>query len=191
MTAGTSETPSSGDRSASDSTDSSDEPDSSTELGIAVVTITSNGTIEEDDAGSAIVDAFEADGHEIATRELIANGHDNVQAKISRLLDRDDVDIIVTTGGTGIEPDDVTVEAVDPLLEKELPAFADLFHLVSYDEIGTSVVASRTLAGVSERIPVFCLPNNPDATRIAAESIIVPEADRLTTLANGNGRKND
>ncbi|MDJ1430831.1 molybdenum cofactor biosynthesis protein B [Halostagnicola sp. A-GB9-2] len=178
-------------RTPSDKDSSLEESDTSAKLCIAVVTITSNGSIEEDEAGGAIVDAFEAAGHEIATRELIANDHDNVQSKISRLLDRDDVDIIVTTGGTGIEPDDVTVEAVDPLLEKELPAFVDLFHLVSYDEIGTSVVASRTLAGVSERIPVFCLPNNPVATRIASESIIIPEADRLTALANGNGRKND
>ncbi|AHF98937.1 molybdenum cofactor biosynthesis protein MoaB [Halostagnicola larsenii XH-48] len=158
-------------------------------MGAAVVTISANGTLEEDEAGEAIVEAFEAAGHEIVTRELITSGHDNVQSKVSRLLDRDDVDIIVTAGGTGIGPDDATVEAVRPLLEKDLPAFADLFHLLAYDEVGTAAVTSRTLAGVGDQIPVFCLPNDPTATHIAAESIIVPEASRLTALATGNGRE--
>lgn len=155
-------------------------------LGIAVVTISKEGSLEDDTTGETVVEAFEAAGHEIATREWIEKDLDNVQSKVSRLLDRSDVDLIVTIGGTGIEPDDVTVEAVEPLLEKELPAFADLFHLTSYDEIGTSAVASRTLAGIGERIPVFCLPNNRDAARIAVESVIVPEAKRLTVLANGD-----
>lgn len=168
---------------------SSDGSGSNVGLGAAVVTISANGTLEDDEAGEAIVEAFEASGHEIVTRELIASGHDNVQSKISRLLDRDDVDIIVTAGGTGIEPDDATVEAVRPLLEKNLPAFADLFHLLAYEEVGTAAVTSRTLAGVGEQIPVFCLPNDPTATHIAAESIIVPEASRLTTLATGTGHE--
>lgn len=155
------------------------------EIGGAVVTVSADGTIEDDAAGDAIVDAFDAEGHEIAIRELIDRDHDNVQAKVSRLIDRDDVDIVVTAGGTGIEPEDATVEAVRPLLEKELSAFSELFYALAFDEIGTKAVTIRTLAGVSDRTPVFCLPNEPVATSSAVESIIVPEAGRLVALANG------
>ncbi|WP_050050877.1 molybdenum cofactor biosynthesis protein B [Halostagnicola sp. A56] len=164
---------------------SADDAPSNGEIGVAVVTISAGGTIEDDAGGDAIVDAFGADEREIAIRELIDRGHDNVQAKVSRLIDRDDVDIIVTAGGTGIEPEDATVEAVRPLLEKELSAFSELFYALAFDEIGTKAVTSRTLAGVSDRTPVFCLPNEPVATSTAVESIIVPEADRLVALANG------
>lgn len=155
------------------------------EISAAVVTVSSGLSMDEDPAGEAIVASFEEGGHEIATRELIESGHDNVQAKVSRLVDRDDVDIIVTTGGTGVEPDDATLEAIIPLIDKDLPAFLDLFHALSYDEIGTAVVSSRALGGIADGVPVFCLPYDREAARLASEGIIVPEARRLATLANG------
>ncbi len=161
--------------------ESTDESDA---VGTAVVTISSESSLEEDDAGEAIVAAFETAGHEIVTRELIQRDHDNVQSKVSRLVDRDDADIVVTTGGTGVEPRDTTLEAVRPLLEKDLPAFLDLFHAISYDELGTGIVSSRALGGISDGVPIFCLPNDREAIRIACESIIVPEAQRLATLAS-------
>lgn len=153
----------------------------------AVVTITANGTLDEDEAGDAIVAAFEDGGHAVSTRELIAKDHDNVQSKVSRLVDRRDVDVVVTVGGTGVEPADVTLEAVRPLLDKDLPAFLDLFHWLSYEEIGTRVVASRALGGVADGVAVFCLPYDVDAARLTCEEVIVPEASRLATLANGDG----
>ena len=151
----------------------------------AVVTVSSERSLEEDLAGNAIADVFEAAGHEIATRELIGRSYDNVQSKVSRLVDRDDVDIVVTAGGTGVEPRDATLEAVRPLIDKELPAFLDLFHELSYMEIGTEVVSSRALGGVADSVPIFCLPNDVGATTLASEAIIVPEATRLAALANG------
>ncbi|SFS73378.1 MogA/MoaB family molybdenum cofactor biosynthesis protein [Halostagnicola kamekurae] len=163
----------------------SEEEPSNGEIGVAVVTISADGRIEDDAAGDAIVAAFDAEDHEIAIRELIDRSYDNVQAKVSRLLDRDDVDIVVTAGGTGIGPEDATIEAVRPLLEKELSAFSELFYALAFDEIGTKAVTSRTLAGVSDRTPIFCLPNEPVAISSAVESIIVPEADRLVALASG------
>ena len=154
-------------------------------VGVAVVTISSESTIEEDEAGAAIVTSFEEADHEVITRELIERTHDNVQAKVSRLVDRDDTDLIVTTGGTGVEPRDATLEAVRPIVQKELPAFLDLFHELSYAEIGTEMVSSRALGGIVDGVPVFCLPNDETATRLACDAIIVPEAPRLSTLANG------
>lgn len=167
--------------------DDKDQPGDDLEtVGAAVVTISSERSLEDDPAGDAIVDVFEAAGHDVVTRELIARNYDNVQSKISRLVDRSDVDILVTTGGTGVEPDDATLEAVRPLVEKELPAFLDLFHELSYMEIGTRMVSSRALGGIADGVPVFCLPNNADATTLACEAIIVPEATRLVGLANGD-----
>lgn len=151
----------------------------------AVVTISSGHSLSEDSAGDAIVAAFDDGEQEIVIRELIESGHDNVQAKISRLIDRDDVDIVVTTGGTGVEPTDSTIEAVRPLLEKELPSFLTLFHDLVGAELGTRVLGSRVLAGVADGVFIFCLPNDPTATRLASESIIVPEAERLVGLASG------
>ncbi|MHC3439064.1 MogA/MoaB family molybdenum cofactor biosynthesis protein [Natrialbaceae archaeon A-gly3] len=161
------------------SEDASDRPGT---IGVAVITISSESSLEDDEAGEAIVEAFEAMSHEVVTRELINRGHDNVQAKVSRIVGRDDTDIVVTVGGTGVEPRDATLEAIRPLIDKELPAFLDLFHELSYAQIGTRVVSSRALAGIAEGIPVFCLPNNTEATRLASEEIIIPEAPRLATL---------
>ncbi|WP_255192529.1 MogA/MoaB family molybdenum cofactor biosynthesis protein [Natronobeatus ordinarius] len=163
-----------------------DQPtDDSGTVSAAVVTISSERSLEADPAGDAIADVFDAAGHDVVTRELIARNYDNVQSKVSRLVDRSDVDLVVTTGGTGVEPEDATLEAVRPLIDKELPAFLDLFHELSYMEIGTRMVSSRALAGVADGVPVFCLPNNADATTLASEAIIVPEATRLAALANG------
>lgn len=160
-------------------------------VGVAVVTISSESSLEDDEAGGTIVAAFEEAGHGIVTRELIGRAHDNVQAKISRIVGRDDTDIVVTVGGTGVEPRDATLEAVRPLIDKELPAFLDLFHELSYADIGTQVVSSRALAGVADGVPVFCLPNSETATRLACEEIIVPETPRLTTLSGRNDGDED
>ncbi|MFA9415725.1 molybdenum cofactor biosynthesis protein B [Natrinema sp. HArc-T2] len=162
----------------------SDSTNESDVVGVAVVTISSDSSLEADDVGEAIVAAFEAAGHETVTRELIQRDYDNVQSNVSRLVDRDDADIVVTVGGTGVEPRDATLEAVRPLIDKDLPAFLDLFHAISYDELGTGVVSSRALSGIADGTPIFCLPNDREAVRIACESIIVPEAQRLATLAN-------
>ena len=163
-------------------TQPTDDPET---VGAAVVTISSERSLEEDPAGDAIADVFEAAGHDVVTRELIARNYDNVQSKVSRLVDRSDVDLVVTTGGTGVEPEDATLEAVQPLIDKELPAFLDLFHELSYMEIGTRMVSSRAFAGIADGVPVFCLPNNADATTLACEAIIAPEATRLAVLSNG------
>lgn len=160
--------------------------DESPTVEAAVVRIGADGSIEDDEAAQAVISSLEDAGHEIAIQELIESGYDNVQSKVSRLLDREDVDLIVTAGGTGVTPDDATLEAVEPLIDKELPAFLDLFHAISYEELGVHVVSSRALAGISDGVPVFCLPDDTSATVLALDEIISPEAYRLTTLANGN-----
>lgn len=152
-----------------------------------VVTVSSTRSLDDDPSGDTIVEALEAAGHVIATRELVTDDRDGLQARIDGLVGRDDVDVVVTTGGTGVSPDDVTVEAIRPLFDKALPGFGELFRRRSEADIGTRVVATRSTAGIIDGVPVFCLPGSEDAARLGAEEIIVPEAGHLAGLA-GRGR---
>jgi molybdenum cofactor biosynthesis protein B len=152
-------------------------------LGAGVVTVSSSRSIEEDGAGDAIAAAFEDAGHEVAVRELVADDLDGIQSTVDRLVARDDVGVVVTTGGTGVTPDDVTIDAVRPVLRTELPGFGELFRRLSYDEVGTRVVGTRAVAGIARGVPVFCLPGSENAARLGATEIIVPEAPHLAGLA--------
>ena len=152
-------------------------------VGVAVVTVSSSRSLDDDPAGDAIASAVEDGGHEVAVRELIADEFDGVQATVDRLVDRDDVGCVITTGGTGVTPDDVTVEAAEPLFEKALPGFGELFRRLSYDEIGTRVVGTRAVAGIADGVPVFCLPGSENAAILGAEAVIVPEVGHLAGLA--------
>ena len=152
-------------------------------LGVAVLTVSSSRSLDDDAAGDRIVDALESAGHGITTRDLVPDDYDKVQGTVERFVDRDDTDVVVTTGGTGVTPDDVTVEAVEPLLAKELPGFGELFRRRSYEEVGTMVVATRATAGVADGVPVFCLPGSGNAASLGAE-LIVSTAGHLAGLAS-------
>ena len=162
-------------------------------VGVGVVTVSSSRSLDDDPSGDAIAGVFEDAGHEVEIRELIADSFDNVQGTVTNLVGREDVDFVVTTGGTGVTPDDVTVEAVRPLLGKELPGFGELFRRLSYEEVGTSIIATRAIGGIAEDkpddeghergVPVFCVPGSENAARLAAEEILVPEAEHLVGLA--------
>jgi len=152
-------------------------------LSAAVVTVSTSRTLEEDPAGDAIAAAFESADHDVSVRDVVEDDFDTLQSTVDRLVDRDDVDAVVTTGGTGVTPDDVTIEAVSALFEKELPGFGELFRRYSEDEIGTRVVGTRATAGVVQGVPVFCLPGSENAARLGSEELIVPEAPHLAGLA--------
>ncbi|WP_144903467.1 MogA/MoaB family molybdenum cofactor biosynthesis protein [Halobellus captivus] len=152
-------------------------------LGVAVFTVSTSRSLDEDPAGDVIASAFESAGHNITVREIVPDDFDTLQSKVNAVVDRDDVEVVVTTGGTGVTPDDVTVEAVYDLFEKTLPGFGELFRRYSEDEIGTRVVGTRATAGVVQGVPVFCLPGSENAARLGSEEIIVPEAPHLAGLA--------
>ena len=164
-------------------------------IGIGVVTVSTSRTLDDDPAGDAIAAAIEDTDHEVVTRELVADDHDGVQGSVDGLVGREDVDCVVTTGGTGVTPDDVTIEAVRPLFAKELPGFGELFRALSREEIGTRVVATRATAGIVDRsssgsgtedagngVPVFCLPGSEDAARLGVDTVI-EEGPHLAGLA--------
>ncbi|QAU12326.1 molybdenum cofactor biosynthesis protein [Halorubrum sp. BOL3-1] len=152
-------------------------------VAVAVVTVSSSRSADEDPAGDYVAAAFETAGHEVAVRELIGDDYDSVQGTVDRLARREDTDAVVTTGGTGVTPDDVTPEAVRGLLAKRLPGFGELFRRLSYEEIGTRTIGSRATAGVVSATPVFCLPGSENAVRLGVDEVILPEIGHLVGLA--------
>jgi len=152
-------------------------------LGFAVLTVSSSRSMDDDAAGDSIVSALEEAGHELTIRELVRDDHDTIQSTVLNLVQRDDVDTLVTTGGTGVTPDDLTVEATRRLFSKELPGFGELFRRRSYEEVGTMVVATRATAGIAEGTPVFCLPGSENAAELGVE-LVVETAGHLRGLAS-------
>lgn len=152
-------------------------------LGVALITVSSTRTMEDDPSGDAIRERIEADDHEIVERDLVADDLDGVQRAVLAVTDREDVDVVVTTGGTGVTPDDVTIEAVQPLFDKKLPGFGELFRILSYEQVGTRALGTRATAGISEGVPVFCLPGSENAVQLGTEELILPEMGHLVGLA--------
>ncbi|QPV63130.1 hypothetical protein I7X12_00405 [Halosimplex litoreum] len=152
-------------------------------LGVAVVTVSSTRTREDDASGDVIEAVIEAADHEVVTREILRDDLDGVQTALLNLTGRDDVDVVVTTGGTGVTPDDVTVEGARPLFDRELPGFGELFRILSYEEIGTRAMVSRATAGMVDGVPVFCLPGSEAAARLGTEELVVEEMAHLVSLA--------
>jgi molybdenum cofactor biosynthesis protein B len=131
--------------------------------GAAVLTVSSSRDLDSDASGDAIVDALEADGGSVVTRELVADDFDRVQGAVANLTRRGDVDVVVSTGGTGVSPDDVTPDAIEPLLAKRVPGFGEEFRRRSIDEVGAVGMLSRALAGVSNETLVVALPGSEAA----------------------------
>ncbi|WP_135823924.1 MogA/MoaB family molybdenum cofactor biosynthesis protein [Halorussus ruber] len=152
-------------------------------LGAAVVTVSSSRSLSDDPSGDTVVSGLEDAGHKVVSRDLIDDSYDGVQGTIDGLVGRDDVDIVVTTGGTGVTPDDVTIEAAQQLFDKELPGFGELFRSLSFEEIGTRIVGTRATAGIADGVVVFCLPGSENAARLGVEKIITEEAGHLAGLA--------
>ncbi|MDB2236914.1 molybdenum cofactor biosynthesis protein B [Halorubrum ezzemoulense] len=152
-------------------------------VAVAVVTVSSSRSADEDPAGDYVAAAFEEAGHEVAVRELIPDDYDSVQGTVDRLARRKDTDAVVTTGGTGVTPDDVTPEAVRGLFAKRLPGFGELFRRLSHEVVGTRTIGSRATAGVVSATPVFCLPGSENAVQLGVDEIILAEVGHLVGLA--------
>lgn len=152
------------------------------EVAVAVVTVSSSRALEDDPAGDAIEAVVE--DHEsttVARRTLVPDDREEIADALSTGCDA--ADAVVTTGGTGITPDDVTVGVARERFEKELPGFGELFRRRSEREIGDRIMATRATAGVIDGTPVFCLPGSEDAARTGAD-LLVPQLPHLVGLAD-------
>jgi len=152
------------------------EGDALVSLRCAVLTVTDTRAIATDESGAAIKRLVTGAGHAIADYAILPNDEARVRGHVRALLARGDVDAILITGGTGLGSKDRTVEAVRPLLQKELPGFGELFRLVSFQEqIGAAAILSRALAGSANGKLVVSMPGSKAAVELALTRIILPE----------------
>ncbi|WP_336329854.1 molybdopterin-binding protein [Haloarcula sp. CGMCC 1.2071] len=148
------------------------------QVAAAVVTV-GTATEESDPTGEAVETALEATRQTVTARERLRGDYDGIQGAVDRLVGRDDVEIVVTAGGLGVAPSAQTLEAVHPLFEKALPGFEEVYRSLLFEQQGTGVIAVRATAGIAGETPVFCLPADPAAARVAIDEIIAAEAPAL------------
>jgi molybdenum cofactor biosynthesis protein B len=144
---------------------------------IAILTISDTRTLETDVSGQTLADRVAGTGHLLSARKIVKDDVRAIRHVIRDWTSRADVDVIITTGGTGLTGHDVTVEAMRPLFEKEIDGFAALFHMISFPKIGTSTIQSRACAGVMKGRYIFCLPGSPGACRDGWDQILQPQLD--------------
>ena len=144
---------------------------------IAVLTVSDTRTRETDASGDMLQNRIESDGHVLAGRALVKDEPETIRATVQSWIADPSIDVILTTGGTGLTGRDVTVEAVRPLFEKEIEGFAVLFHQVSFKTVGVSTLQSRACAGLAGGTFVFLLPGSTGAVRDAWDNIIRLEID--------------
>lgn len=137
----------------------------------------------EDLSGKIIRDLLEASDHKVTFYRLVSDEKDSIIQAVFLALESS-VDIIITSGGTGLASKDLTIESITPFFEKEIPGFGELFRYKSLGEIGTAAILTRAGAGVIRGKAVFCLPGSPKAVRLALSEIIIPEAGHIVRHLN-------
>jgi len=153
-------------------------------LKIAVLTISDTRCFQTDSSGSWLQEAIENDGHELVDRKIVVDDIYQMRAIASNWIADEDVEVVITTGGTGFTGRDSTPEALAPIFDKHIEGFGELFRQLSYDEIGTSTVQSRCLAGLANRSAIFCLPVSTVACKTGWNGIIREQLDSTFETCN-------
>lgn len=146
-------------------------------ISIAVVTVSDTRAIEDDISGKTLGGRIEAAGHRLFMREIVRDDKKAIQSTIKRLVAHSDVDVIITTGGTGFTGRDVTPESLEPLFDKRMDGFSHAFHHISMQKIGTSSIQSRAIAGLIDTTFVFSVPGSPGACKDAWDGILSMQLD--------------
>jgi molybdopterin adenylyltransferase len=145
--------------------------------GIAVITISDTRTTADDRSGDTLAERIQVAGHSLVDRRIVKDDVRQIRAATRALVKRKDVDVVITTGGTGLTGRDVTIEAMRPLFDKEIEGFGVVFHMISFQKIKTSTMQSRATAGVVSGKYVFCLPGSPGACRDGWDEILLHQLD--------------
>jgi molybdenum cofactor biosynthesis protein B len=153
-------------------------------LRIAVLTVSDTRNLETDTSGQTLIANLEEAGHALAERALVVDDIYQIRAQLSLWIADPLVQVVLITGGTGFTARDNTPQAVEPLLDKRVEGFGELFRQVSYAEIATSSLQSRALAGLANGTLVCCLPGSPNACRTAWQEILKPQLDSRTRPCN-------
>lgn len=160
--------------------------DAPKKLDVAVLSVSTTRSLENDDSGHWIVQGAESQGHKVVFHEVIPDDEEVIHRAVTQVLADQAPHAVIVTGGTGISPLDVTIEAVKPLFSKELSAFAVLFAQLSYAEIASAAILSRATAGIIGRSIVFCIPGSIKACQLACKKLIFPEMGHIIRHCRGN-----
>lgn len=153
-------------------------------LNIAVLTVSDTRTDSDDASGKLLIDALTTAGHKTADKTIVPDDIYQIRATVSAWIADREIDVIITTGGTGVTGRDGTPEAVETLLDKKIEGFGELFRQISYDEIGPSTLQSRCTAGVANGTYIFCLPGSRGACKTAWDKILQMQLDHRSKPCN-------
>lgn len=153
-------------------------------LNIAVLVVSDSRTEKTDKSGKLLVARLQESGHTLAEKTIVPDDVYKIRAQLAAWIADEQIQVVVSTGGTGVTGRDGTPEAMSVLLDKEIEGFGEIFRAISYDEIGTSSLQSRALAGVSNGTYLFCLPGSSGACKTAWDKIIKAQLDYRTRPCN-------
>jgi molybdopterin adenylyltransferase len=154
-----------------------DEAAAQTPVRIAVLTISDTRDADSDTSGQVLAQRLTGAGHQLVDKAIVRDDVGEIRGQVKAWVGSGDVDVILTTGGTGLTGRDVTPEAIEPLLDKRIEGFSVVFHLISYQTVGLSTLQSRALAGIIGGVFIFCLPGSNGAVRDGWDRVIAPQLD--------------
>ena len=152
-------------------------------VAVAVITVSDTRTLETDKGGGLVVDMLEAAGQRVGSRAIVPDEPNAIRGALADALEAEGIQAIIFTGGTGVAPRDVTPESIEPLLERFVPGFGELFRMLSYEDIGSAALLSRAVAGLARGRVVFAIPGSRGAVSLAMEKLILPELGHLAAEA--------
>jgi len=153
-------------------------------LNIAILTVSDTRIEANDVSGKTLVERLENSGHQLFSKRIVADNIYQIRAIVSHWIADESVNVIISTGGTGVTGRDGTPEAIEPLLDKTLSGFGEVFRMLSYQDIKTSTIQSRAISGVANATYIFCLPGSSSACRTAWDSLISEQLDHTTKPCN-------
>lgn len=144
---------------------------------VAILTVSDTRTADNDTSGDVLAQRVKSAGHELADRAIVRDDKEAIQDRVSKWIDDATVDVVISTGGTGLTGRDVTPDAVKPLFEKEIEGFSVIFHQVSFQSVGLSTLQSRATAGLAQGTFIFCLPGSNGAVKDGWDKVISFQLD--------------
>ena len=154
-------------------------------LAVGILTVSTTRTLKDDKSGHWMARRAEREGHRVVAHHVVPDEARSIAEALGIIIDAHQPHAIIVTGGTGIAPADVTIEAVRPLFNKELTAFGPLFAQLSFEQIDSAAIMSRATAGMVGQSVVFCLPGSLNACKLACKALIFPELGHLAKHARG------
>ena len=146
-------------------------------INISIVTISDSRTLKNDKSGDVLMQRVQNSGHKVILRKIVKDDFDQISELFQHLINDKNIDVIISTGGTGLTGRDITPEVMKTLFEKSIDGFGEMFRWLSFSKIGTSALQSRALAGVTKGTYIFCLPGSPSACKDGWDDILVYQLD--------------